>query len=395
MNRNWRWAPVLVISCAWAEPPIWDSLRTSWIQHPRLQALRNERSMLASDSSLAGRRPPLRLEGELGNFAGSGDAKGLEQSVQSLWITRDFPTTDLRRAEKSLAATDVAGLDLDTLRVRRELLFQARRHWEAWLVARWNASLIDSQVGILGAMHAEAVRGLAQGKTPRWETALLEADRKRAEAMAARWKSEASREWRNLTWFTTTRPPEPVAAPAPEPIASRATGTNLDSLRHFVEGQQALAQWNMAQARDKPVVEAGAGLIRDQATGDLAMGIRIALPLPWSRPSWDQAQARARRVAAESRRTAADLERTRKRSTIASQLEEASKALTQLLDLELPARQEALRLLEAASLQGGVDRSTLWETRRSLWASEHEHIDRLAQLRSLELERLELEGNEP
>lgn len=394
MRNEWIAMGGLLVACAAADEPTWEMVRTALLSHPRLENARWDANAADADRSFAGKRLLPRLEVEVENFAGTGDASGFGNSTLGVWVAGEYRMGDVRQAERRMAATEAGLVALDTLEARRELLTRSRSLWEDWALARWRAELSDSVAIEVRTLVDKARAGRRIGKIEPWEVALAEAELARLEGDKSALAALASSLWLELAAGSV---PEPTNGPTPQALSTSAGGgAGLDSLRRSREIERSRAELGLLEAQARPSVTGAVGLLRDQEAGDVGFGARVSLPLPpWNRIGYEAARSRSRTDAAH-RAASWEIQQRQRRLVEAERRVQEAKARWQTwIATVLPAKETAKRLVEQAQQASAVDPATTWRVREDYWNARGEALDRLSTLRLAQLQRQNLEGIEP
>lgn len=389
-------AIALAATHAWSEEGTWGQVRALWLAHPRLEASRATAREAAADAAFAGRAPSWNIEIAAEDFGGSGERAGFGGSTQELWASREFRLRPVARTERELARTDVEAVALDTLMLRRALVVEGRRRFEDWMRSRKTVALLDSQIAEARLWLEAARRERGAGKTPAWVEHRLTADLAGLESRRRAVSREAASRWAFAVAPGGATLPEPADLPVENAMTeSVSSGAAPDSVMMEARHRLAVAGRALAEASEGPVLEAAGGVLRDQATGDLGLGVRLALPLPWGRVDWQGAKARSAVRIAERERAVAAQERARRRADLATRI---SMARTELEDLRggvLPALAQARVRIDSAWAGGSVGWTERKDAREAWWEARAKEQELEAARRGLELERMELEGVEP
>lgn len=381
---------------AQAQEDSWDKIRQSVLTHPGLDNARKMLEERRDETQWAGRPLVPRVELELENFAGSGGASGLGGSSFGVWAGGDYRLGNVRGREKDLAAADVSLQALDTLQARRELLVAARGVWDQWRQERWKAGLLDSLGAQADALAEQLEKGRKAGRVGPWEVSVARAESARWRMNALAHRQNAKVQWDRLAaWSGDVDEPEAVPCPAID-TTRIVEGRAVDSM--FLEAERTRAQLQSAllAAQDRPVLSGAVGVLRDQSSGDVGLGVRVSLPLPpWKRTGIETARARHQAAALERSIALAAKERQIRRRGLQSEWMAALAGLRLWESQVIPARESGLNQVEVSHAAGAVDAAAVWAVRKELWEARIERLE--MSIRVLEMQReLEiLEGIEP
>lgn len=374
----------------------WEKIRQGVLAHPGLDHARKMLEERRSEGQWAGRLPVPRVELELENFAGSGGASGFGGSSFGIWAGGDYRVGDVRGREKDLAAADVSIQAWDTLKARRELLMAARGVWEEWRKERWTANLLDSMAAQAEGLAEQFEMGRKAGRIGPWEVSMA-----RSENAQWRMRSDAHRQTAKVLWdrlaVWSGGAQEPVSLPDPVIDTSRIIeGPGVDSMVLEAERARAQVQAALLAAQDRPVVSGGVGLLRDQSSGDVGLGVRFSMPLPpWKRTDIETVRANNQAIALGRSIALAARERQLRRSGLHGVLAGALAGLRSWETQVIPARELGLNQVEASHAVGAVDAVAVWTVRKELWEARIERLEMLIRVLEIQRELEILEGIEP
>lgn len=374
----------------------WEKIKQGVFAHPGLEHARKMTEERRSEGQWAGRVPVPRVELELENFAGGGGASGFGGSSFGIWAGGDYRLGDVRRREKDLAAADVSFQALDTLRARRELLAAARGVWEEWRKERWTAILLDSMAAQAEALADQFERGRKAGRIGPWEVSLARAESAQWRMRSAAHRQNAKVLWARLAvWGGDAQEPESL----PDPVVDTTEiveGPGVDSMVLEAERARTQVQAALLAAQDRPVLSGGVGVLRDQSSGDVGLGLRVSVPLPpWRRTGIETVRAKNQAMALERSIGLAARERQIRRSSLHGALAGALAGLRSWESQVIPARELGLDQVEASHAGGAVDASAVWTVRKELWNARIERLERTIRVLEIQRELEILEGIEP
>lgn len=381
---------------AHAQDQSWEKLREAVLSHPQLaheQRLVEERR---EQGRWAGQAPVLRAELELENFAGTGGASGLGGSSLGLWAGGDYRLGAVREREKDLAAAEVSLQEIEPSKRRLELLWAARETWESWQEACWRADLADSLMLAAQAVTLPLEAGRKAGRVGPWEVSLAQAEatQRRLEAQAQRRSGQVR--WARLVAWGLSAPAPQSAGVAVLDSLPRGAAVSLDSLSQERERARLQVQSSLQEAQDRPVLSGAVGVLRDQASGDVGLGLKVSLPLPpWKRTGLETVRSRQEAVALERRIALASRERALRRQGLREELAAELASLREWEEQILPQREQAVGLVEAAKSASAVDAAAVWTVRKEAWQARIERLEKLIRVRELQREMRKSEGVEP
>lgn len=379
-----------------AQDDSWEQIKQGFLAHPGLDHARKMLEERASEGRWAGRVPVPRVELELENFGGTGGASGLGGSSFGIWVGGDYRLGDVRGREKDLAAAEVSLQALDTLRARRELLMAARGVWEDWRKERWTASLLDSMALQADSLAARLEKGRKAGRIGPWEVSLAQAESARQRMRSTAHRQKAKVLWARLAaWGGDAREPDSLPDPAID-SSNIVEGNGLDSMALEADRARTRVQAELLAAQDRPVLAGGVGVLRDQSSGDVGLGLRVSLPLPpWKRAGVETIRARHQAAAIERSIALAARERQLRRSDLHGDQAVAWADLRAWESEVIPAREVALEQVEASHAIGAVDASAVWAVRKELWEARIERLEKTIRVLEIRRELEILEGIEP
>ena len=386
----------LMVVHAHAQDDSWQKIKQGVLAHPGLNHARKMLEERKSEAPWAGRLPVPRVEIEVENFAGTGGASGWGGSSFGVWAGGDWRLGDVRRREKDLAEADVSLQVLDTLRARREMLVVARGVWEDWRKERWTASLLDSVATEAIALVDKSENGRKAGRVGPWEVSMARSEGAQWRMRSAGHRQKAKVLWARLAvWGGESREPATLADPVID-TSILAEGVGLDSMVLEADRARARMESELLAAQDRPVLSGGVGVLRDQSSGDVGLGLRVSFPLPpWRRTGVETVRARNQAVALERSIELAGIERRIRRAGLHGELAVALAELRSWETQVIPARQLGLDQVEAAHSGGAVDASAVWAVRKELWEARIERLESMIRVLGIQRELEILEGIEP
>lgn len=379
-----------------AQDLTWEKLREAVLAHP---GLAHERALVEErrgEGKWAGQAPVLRAELELENFAGTGGSAGLGGSNVGIWAGGDYRLGAVRVREKELAAAELSLQEVEPSKRRLELLWSARGTWEAWQEQYWRADLLDSLAAQALAVAEPLEAGRKVGRIAPWEVSLVQAE-------AAQWRNVAQAHrrkgrvlWGRLeSWGISAIQPLGAGLPVLDTM-TKGTAQSLDSLTLERERYRMQVQESLLAAQDRPVLSGAIGLLRDQASGDVGFGARVALPLPpWKRTGLETVRMRHQAVAMERRIALETRERALRLQGLREEMSAGSAELRTWEDEVIPRQELALAQVNRAQQTGAMDAAAVWTMRKALGEARIERLEKLIRVRELQRENRKLEGVEP
>lgn len=329
---------------------------------PELASFSWEVRVREGQAQQAGLRPNPELEGELEEFAGSGDLKSFDTSESTLLLAQTFETAGKRGKRRTAAerGTEVAGWEYEAARLR--VYASVVKAFTGVLAAQERVAVTEELVKVAESSEEAVGRLVSAGATPSVERtrAGVEAATARVEVAAARRALKAARAELASTWGATS----PDFTRADGKIEAVVSPPSLDTLRKNLARNPELARWDaeivrqdalvaLEDARRFPNVTAGAGVKHLAEVDETAMVAGFSIPLPlFDRNQGARAAARAslrkahHERRAEHARLAAALEGAYQE--IAARYEE----VTQLREQILPGAREAFTGVREGYLQG-------------------------------------------
>ena len=339
-----------------------ESLALALAHNPRLEIFDLEqraRDALAIQASL---RPNPELALEVENFAGSGGYAGFGSSEITLSLAqlielggKRHKRQDVARIESELATWDYDAVRLDVFNeVTRAFLAVAAAQQQLALsedlidVARSDSSAVSRRVAAGAVSPIELIRArvaLSTAELERDDRAIALTDARAR--LAATWASDSP------VFSEVSGDLASIDIPPELPQLSRRLEANPDLARWQTELAQRRASLALERAQGKIDLTAAGGFRRIEESGDNAIVLGLAVPLPFS----DRNQGNVR--AAEYRLTQAEKERLSSlvaaKSALATshaELASAHGAATTLQTEILPGAQEAMATAESAYLKG-------------------------------------------
>lgn len=380
---------------AHSQDDAWERIRDGILNHPAMAHERRKSQERWAEVEFAGRPGVGRLELELENFGGSGGASGFGGSSLGLWAGADYRLGEVGQREKDLARTEAQLQGLDTLRARIEWLARARSVWDQWREQRWMVRLLDTLATQADEVVERLEKGRKAGRVAPWEVSMARAESGRLRTIAQARRGKAKALWSRLSAWGGGEEPLSLADPVVD-TSRIVAGRGLDSLFLEAERSRARSLAALSQAQDRPVLSGAVGLLREQSTGDVGVGLRVSLPLPpWKREGVEAARARHEAAALERSIALATRERLIRRGDLHGERENALSELRSWETRVLPARELGLEQIETSHAAGAVDALAVWTVRKELWEARIERLEKTIRVLEIQRELDNLEGTEP
>lgn len=372
---------------------------------PRLEAAR---LAIAADTeraaqAAAGLNPQLEMEWE--NLAGTGELSGLDASELTVTAAQTFELGGKRerRGEAALAARQLT--EWDRAELRLDLAAQTRRAYvDAW-VAQEAVRLATEQLELDRQLLAElGKRHEAGAASP------IDLNRARVLAAgsgiglnAARRGTETAYRRLAVLWgdllpdFDAVQNRfEPVPDPAAAPLPRDWRTHNPQLARRHAERAAFQAEQALARAVGKPDLELGAGVRREQATGDVAFVLAAGLPLTLR--DRNRAEQRAWQHEIERSDRLAEADALEIEAALEAAILERRNAFDELAVLReeiLPQAAAAHESTREGHLRGLFSLTDVLETRRTLLELHRTRLDAVARYHYCQIRIDRLTGLDP
>lgn len=258
------------------------------------------------------------------------------------------------------------------------------------------AGLLDSLAVQADALAEQFEKGRKAGRIGPWEVSLARAESAQWHMRSAVHRQKAKVSWSRLAALGGG---ENEPASLADPVIDTSTiveGPGVDSMVLEAERTRTQVQAALLAAQDRPVLSGAVGVLRDQSTGDVGLGLRVSVPLPpWNRTGIETVRAKNQTAALERSIRLAGRERQIRRASLHGELAVALAGLRSWETQVIPARELGLSQVEASHAVGGLDASAVWAVRKELGNARIERLELM--IRVLEIQReLEIfEGIEP
>ncbi|MEC3911392.1 TolC family protein [Sphingobium sp. CR2-8] len=348
--------------------------------------------------AVAGLRPNPTVQTEVENIAGSGPYDGFSQAETTVGLSIPIELGGKRPARMAVADAQAHRARLGAAIVEADVRLQITALYIEAVAAQRRVAIADDQLRIAqNALDAAALRVRAGRASPIEEQRAAVA-RLNAQANADKAKRLADATQANLA----RRIGQPIDAPldadmidqlpaaiqGPSPVDSRGT---LALAAADADLSTADAGIRLARSQRIPDLTVGPGVRRLSATNDVAAVFSISMPIPLfnaGRAGIAQAHAERRKVEAERRMTALDVEQA-----ITDAQAQADIGATMARNAQGPAlaaAQEAARIARIGYREGKFGQLDLLDAERTLADTRLAAIDALAAYQNAKarLERL-------
>ena len=345
---------------------------------PDLQAGAYRVEAAASRVQQAARRPNPRLETEVENVAGTGDARGFQAAESTASLVQEVEWGDKRQSRVAAAEAEVSVSRADEAARRHTALFEARRAVLSVLLAQEKLRLSEGTLALVRETEAVVLAREQAGKATAVEVERANAERARAELAVQSIRSEQRDAVRELAlcWGETEPAFDAVAGSLAVPAASELPPLDGLVLRAAnspallaADAQARLAEANVRveRAARKPNIELAAGVRRFEEFDGLGFvaGVGVELPLFNS----NRGAVRAAERDAEAARLDAVAVRLKNEGFVRrlyAKLQALAAREAQLRATVVPPAERALALVREAYGQGKVGQLDVLDARRSL-----------------------------
>lgn len=373
--------------------------------NPALRSFEFQLRAQDARTRLAGLRPAPEASVTLENFAGSGEARGLDAAEATFALSQVIELGDKRDARISAAQAGRSVLEIERQAAQLDVLAEVTRRFIAVAQRQARLKLAQDAVALAEKTVAASERRVNAAKSPHAELdrARIALDRARLEQRATAVELDTARKQLAATWGES----QPVidgqavgevradlyALPPSGDFAelSARLDTNPDFLRFASEARLRDADLRLASSLRRPDLTLGAGLRRLEASKDQALVASFSMPLfAGSRAEPAIAESQARRGQVDAERHAAKIKAQATLYELHRQLSRAiSEAQTLKEDIQ-PRAAEALRETEYAYERGRYSYLELVDAQREYLAVQAALIEAAAGAHSLraEIERL-------
>jgi len=370
-----------------------DALALAIRHNPTLKAVSLEVRVQEAQALQAGLRPNPELQLELADFGGSGTRRSLHGAETTLQLGQLIERADKRRKRLEVAdfAREVAQSEFDVQ--RQAVMLLATEAFVGVLHAQEQRVLAEQLCQTCSNLEEAVGQRVAAGKDP--EIELIRAKILVAEAdIRARRSASDLEESRLLlasTWGGTEarferavgRFREVYDVPDRQTLVHRLAD-NPRLLRWAHEKSRRRAQLDLERARAVSDIELGAGVRRFEDGDDTAFIVGLTIPLPlFDRNQAGIQEASVRHAQAIQQARAEEI---RVRTELLRNVEELSRALSEIRVLEtqvLPASQQALESIQLGYRDGKFDYLHALDTQRTTFDSRSRYIDVLRDYHSI------------
>lgn len=335
---------------------------------PELTRLQGMQPAFAARAQQSGRLANPELNVTLDNL---GQAHVAEGPTTEVGISQALPLGNKLSSRTALARAEERSNLLGIAQRKAELAAEVRLCLAQWTVARERLSLAREEAEVAKAQAVAVAEKLRAGRVVESEQARAQALAREAELVAVSREREsrvARRRCELVMGELPEVPPElPLPTGADKPVA-------LSQRQAELARQQAAAAAKVARAESMPDLTVSVGARRYQDSGEQALVVGAALPLPLfdrNRPARLESQAQL--AAAQQSATLAATRAEARLLEAEAELQSASEALTQLEAEVLPATRESLRVAEVAYRAGKtgllewLDARRVWRDARERW----------------------------
>lgn len=350
-------------------------------------------------------RPATEMSLDLGNFAGSGETRGLDSAETTFALSQVIELGGKRDARVRAAQADRSVLDSERQVRQLDVLAEVTRRFIVLAARQEQLKLARTSVGLAQRTVAASERRVDAAKSPHAELdrAQIAFDRARLDERNALVKVETARKQLAAMWGES----EPVIGGHPfgevqaDLFAPPRTGefgqllarlaANPNFLLFASEARLRDAELRLAATRRRPDVQLSAGVRRLDASGDNALVASISIPLSSGRRAQSYiAEARANRDLVDSERRVAEVKAQAMLFELHRELERAvAEAQTLKNDIQ-PRTEEALKEVEYAYQRGRYSFIEFIDAQREFLSVQADLIEASANAHGLraEIERL-------
>ena len=324
----------------------------------------------------AGLWPNPELEGEMDEFAGTGDLSGTDAAEFTVSLAQTFPLGGdiARRRELAGYESRLAGWDYEAARV--ELLTDVTRRYITVLTAERNLAVAKEERELAEAVLATARKRLEAGAAAEVEVirARVPVAQARVRVRSAERLMDTARRQLALTWgsrepaFTSVNGDLDRIVEPPEPAKlARHISENPQVARWATEISARRAEADLARAEAVPDVTGRVGVKRFNEIDETAMVVGVSLPLPiFDRRQGDILAARLGGAAAKQRQAEAERRLDAQLSDAWTRLANAYEQAAGLRDEALPPAEEAFDVTRRAFERGDVEFIDVLDAERTL-----------------------------
>lgn len=333
---------------------------------PELISLQGLQPAFAARARQSGRLANPELSVTLDNL---GQAHVAEGPTTEVGISQALPLGSKLRARAALAQAEQLGNQLAIAQRKAELAAEVRGCLAQWTIAQERLMLAQEEAAVARAQATAIAEKLRAGRVVESEQARAQALAHEVELSSISRQREAQVARRRCQLVVGELPEAPPELPLP---AWPDKPARLLQRQAELARQQAEAAAQVARAEAVPDLTVSVGARRYQDSGEQALVVGAALPLPLfdrNRPARLETQAQ---LAAAQQSAALAAARAEARLLEAkAELQSASEALTQLEAEVLPATRDSLRVAEAA-YRAGKTGLLEWLDARRVWREAQE-----------------------
>jgi cobalt-zinc-cadmium efflux system outer membrane protein len=360
--------------------------------------LETETARAAVDS--AALRPPISVDADLENFAGTGDAAGSQVLEATLSLSSVLELGDKRSHRRALATRELDRLDVEQQARRLDELADAARRYVSVVIEQEQLSLAADGTTLAREALDAVSRRVSAGASAELDRYVAQTRLARAELDERRTHSalDAARVQLGVLWGEE----HPRFAAATGDLFSLPTLASFEQLRARLERNPDLLRFAsearvreatlaLARAQSRPDIDVAAGVRRLEDLDAEAFVLSFSMPLGSTRraaPAIRGAQADLNRLALEER--AARLELFGTLYGFSHALDQARDAMTALRGPILEQAQKALSQAQRGYRAGRYAYLMLADAQTQLLEIRREAITAAAEyhLAALEIERL-------
>jgi cobalt-zinc-cadmium efflux system outer membrane protein len=373
--------------------------------NPELQSFAFRFRAQDARAQQAALRPGVEASFELENFAGSGEARGVDAAEATFALSQVIELGGKRDARLAAAAAGRTLLDAERQVRQLDVLAEVTRRFITLAARQEQLKLARSAVDLAQRTAAASERRVNAAKSPHAELdrAQIAWDRARLDERRALTEIETARKQLAAMWgqsqplidghpfgevqadlFTM-----PAVGEFPELL--QRLSANPDFLRFASEARLRDAELRLAATLGKPDMQFSVGLRRFESSGDSALVASFSVPLSSGRRGQSYvAEARANRELVEAERRMAEVKAQATLYELHRELDRAVVEAQTLRNNILPRTQEALKEVEYAYERGRYNYLEFVDAQREFLSVQANLIEASANAHALrtEIERL-------
>jgi cobalt-zinc-cadmium efflux system outer membrane protein len=266
-----------------------DAMARTLATHPELRLFDAGEAVLAAEAQRAGQAPPLAIDAQLENAAGTGQAAGVRAAELTVSLASVIERGGKRAARRHVVASRGEALRSEKQAKRLDLLAEVARRYLDLVAARAHADIAAADLLQRQRTVEAAIRRVRAGASPEAVQFAAEALRSRAELALERSGYEREAAWRRLAvlWNErgATAPPEvrgmPFVLPALadfQVLAARLR--DMPDLQRFaVQARIREARLQLARTARTPDLTWQLGVRRLQQGSDWGVVAGVSIPL--------------------------------------------------------------------------------------------------------------------